>query len=205
MATEHVPPPPDAPTGVSYLEWGAVMGGSAVAVAISIVLTQFAATAGLTLGDPVLASGKVSWQVLAVGLWVILVALASATAGGYIAGRLRSRFGDAKAAEVEFRDGAHGLVVWAVSTAAVALLTAATAAIAAIGGAAVTEVDSAATLPDAVLRASGNISIIFGFATAAGSVLAVAGAWHAAKTGGEHRDANVSVDLATPAWLRKKT
>ena len=63
MAVEPLPPTP----GESYLEWGAVLGGAAVAVAISVTLTQFGAAAGLGLGAPVLESGGASWQVLVAG------------------------------------------------------------------------------------------------------------------------------------------
>jgi hypothetical protein len=35
-------------------------------------------------------------------------------AGGYVAGRMRSRWGETTAHEVEFRDGLHGGLVWAV-------------------------------------------------------------------------------------------
>ncbi|MEQ9126001.1 MAG: hypothetical protein RIM80_25945, partial [Alphaproteobacteria bacterium] len=87
--------------GESYLEWGAVLGGAAVAVAITVTLSQFGAAVGLGLGAPVLEGGGASWQVLVAGLWLVLVAFASAAGGGYLAGRMRSRFGDAEPSEVE--------------------------------------------------------------------------------------------------------
>jgi len=91
------------PQGQSYLEWGAVWGGSVIAIATSTVLGQFGGTAGLALGDPVLANGEPSWQVVVASLWLFLTALASSAGGGYIAGRMRSRWGDAAKSEVEFR------------------------------------------------------------------------------------------------------
>lgn len=87
----------------SYLEWGPVWGGGAVAVALSLVLMQFGAGIGLSVGDPVLESGAVSWNVLAAGLWTVWVALVASAAGGYIAGRMRQRWQDATEQEVEFR------------------------------------------------------------------------------------------------------
>lgn len=202
MAIEPAPPPHVA--GESYLEWGAVLGGAAVATAISVVLTQFGAAAGLGLGEPTLAAGGASWQVLAAGLWVVLIALASAVAGGYIAGRMRSRFGDASAEEVEFRDGAHGLVVWAVSTLGVGLALALASALAAIGGAVAAPMAASVELSDEVARFTSNISAIFAFAAAAGAALSAAGAWQAAKVGGEHRDKGISVDVVTPRPFRRK-
>ena len=79
-------------SGESYLAWSSVMGGSVVAIAISAFLIQFGAAVGLSAGEPLLENGTASWNVVVAGLWVVWVALASAAAGGYIAGRMRSRW-----------------------------------------------------------------------------------------------------------------
>lgn len=197
MAMEPMPTTP----GESYLEWGAVLGGAAVAVAITVTLSQFGAAVGLGLGAPVLEGGGASWQVLVAGLWLVLVAFASAAGGGYLAGRMRSRFGDAEPSEVEFRDGAHGLVVWGVATLA---SLGALAAIAALTGAAGAAAFDRADLSDAGLRFADNIGAIYAFATAAAAALSAGAAWQAAKVGGEHRDQGISVDAAAPKFLRRK-
>jgi len=49
------------------------------------------------------------------GLYLIFVALVSYGCGAYFAGRVRSTWATS-AEEIEFRDGAHGVVVWAVAT-----------------------------------------------------------------------------------------
>jgi len=54
-------------------------------------------------------------------LYLILVALAAYGLGGYLAGRLRSHLSLQNAEEVEFRDGCHGLAVWAIATILTAL------------------------------------------------------------------------------------
>jgi hypothetical protein len=64
--------------------------------------------------------------VLLSGLWLLLVALGSFALGGYIAGRVRSSWKTSED-EVEFRDGAHGLLVWALAIVIGAVLTWATA------------------------------------------------------------------------------
>jgi hypothetical protein len=51
----------------------------------------------------------------ALGLWTIWVVALSCMSGGYLAGRLRHRIGDASEHEVEVRDGSHGIGVWALS------------------------------------------------------------------------------------------
>jgi hypothetical protein len=60
-------------------------------------------------------------------LYLILVALTAYALGGYIAGRMRNRVNAAGAEEVEFRDGTHGLLVWALATLLTALVAFATA------------------------------------------------------------------------------
>lgn len=68
--------------GGSYLEWKAILGGAAVAAAVSIVLLQFGSGIGLALGDPFLADGRASWNVVVAALWLTLVAVASAAIAG---------------------------------------------------------------------------------------------------------------------------
>src|SRR5712671_719003 len=60
--------------------------------------------------------------VLLTGLYLVLAAIASYGFGGYLAGRLRPAITDGTSEETEFRDGAHGLLVWAIATVLTALL-----------------------------------------------------------------------------------
>ena len=190
--------------GSSYLEWGAILGGAMVAGAISVVFLQFGAGVGLAVGAPTLEDGGVSWNVLVAGLWVAVVALASSSAGGYLAGRMRSRWGDATEAEVEFRDGVHGLVVWGVATLAVGILMALLALVSAIGAGAVGGSGEAEDTADLV-RITANVSTIFNFATAAGAALGAAAAWLGATFGGQHRDEGLSVHEVVPKIFRRKS
>jgi hypothetical protein len=193
-------------TASSYVEWGAVAGGLFVAWAISIVLLQFGATAGLAVGAPTLADGATSWNVLAAGLWVVLVTIASASGGGYLAGRMRARHGDGTENEVEVRDGVHGLVVWAGATVAVAAFTALAGILASMAAAPLANPanNPVAGLSDDVLRLANNDSTIFGFSTAAGAALAAAAAWFAGTAGGKHRDEGLSIDVVVPVMFRRK-
>jgi len=197
---------PLSPAAASYIEWGGVAGGLFVAWAISIVLFQFGATAGLAAGAPTLADGAASWNVLVAGLWVVLVTLASASGGGYVAGRMRARHGDGTPDEAEVRDGMQGLVVWAGATVAVAVVTALAGMLTSLAAGPLDTplADPSAEMSDTVLRLAGNGSIIFGFATAAGAALAAAAAWFAATAGGKHRDAGLSIHGVVPAMLRRK-
>ncbi|TQV70076.1 hypothetical protein [Denitrobaculum tricleocarpae] len=187
--------------GESHLAWSAVLGGAVVAVAISAFLLQFGTAVGLSAGAPLLDDGTVSWNVLVAGLWVVWVALASAAAGGYLAGRMRSRWVHAPQHEVEFRDGIHGLVVWAVAS-----LVAGFSLFIAAGFAALSDAPLAAgnagDVSELAERIAGNASIITAFATAAAAAIGAAAAWFAAKLGGEHRDQEVDVNTLVPFYKK---
>jgi hypothetical protein len=109
-------PAPFSEAGVQrYVDWGAILAGAAVAVGTFSVFAAFGSAIGLALvpsatEDRVAGTGLL----VAAALWALWVQLSSYMAGGYITGRLRQRIGDAKPHEVEMRDGAHGLVMWAV-------------------------------------------------------------------------------------------
>ncbi len=108
----------------SYVDWSAVVAGSVLASAISLVLLTFGTAIGLSMTSPFEnegASGPVF--AIALGLWLLWVIVSSFLAGGYLAGRLRPRVGDATQQEVEIRDGAHGLTVWALGILVAGLLT----------------------------------------------------------------------------------
>jgi hypothetical protein len=57
-------------------------------------------------------------------IWIVIVQWISAGFGGYITGRLRSKWADTHTHEVFFRDTAHGFVTWALATSIVAILVA---------------------------------------------------------------------------------
>jgi hypothetical protein len=105
-----------APSGLSYIEWSPVIAGAIGASAISFLLLTFGGAVGLTLTSPIPSdSGLSLWgTVIAVVWWAVLVQIGSFFVGGYLAGRMRARWGDATHYEVRFRDGAHGFLVWSV-------------------------------------------------------------------------------------------
>jgi hypothetical protein len=99
------------------MQWGPIVAGSIAAAALGLVLHSFAAAIGLAV-----SSTAPTWRDASVALWLlsgvylIAVALATYGLGGYIAGRLRNRFTNVSADEVEARDGTCGLLVWALAT-----------------------------------------------------------------------------------------
>lgn len=190
-----------APADRSYFEWGPVIAGAIAAAALSVVLFQFGAAAGLSGVETVREDGSISWRVLVAGLWVVWMAIASAALGGYIAGRMRIRWPNVSDNEAELRDGLHGLVVWALSTLLATIALGVLAAVSAIGTAmseGVTETPAAE-----LVAIAANASVIIGFATAAGALLAAAVAFFFAILGGEHRDEDTDVNSLLPTFLHK--
>lgn len=106
-----------------YIQWTPAIAGALAAAALAFVLHSFAAAIGLavTLTAPTWRDASVALQLLT-GLYLVLVAMAALGAGGYIAGRMRAPI-DGTNDEIEFRDGVHGLLVWAIAMVLTALLT----------------------------------------------------------------------------------
>lgn len=119
----------------SLVDWSAILAGAFLAAAVSFVLLTFGAAIGLSATSPWPGSG-LSPKVLAslAIFWAMAQQIGAFMAGGYIAGRMRPRWAGTDPDEVQFRDGLHGGLVWAVGIAIGAvLLLATTGAIARTG------------------------------------------------------------------------
>jgi hypothetical protein len=117
----HVGPSPTASasarpqTGASFIEWSAIFAGAVLAAALSFVFLTFGAAIGLSFTSPWPNSGASAKFIAAVAiLWVMVQQIGAFMAGAYVAGRLRSRWHETTEHEIEFRDGLHGALVWAV-------------------------------------------------------------------------------------------
>jgi hypothetical protein len=114
----------DASNPAHYVDWSAIAAGAFIAVAISSVFLAFGSAIGLSLTSfKAVNSLSVTGLVIAASLWLLWVQVSSFIGGGYVAGRLRRRIGDATPHEVEMRDGSHGLIVWAVGVVLGTVLT----------------------------------------------------------------------------------
>lgn len=125
---------PDAESAQSAVSWAAIFAGVAVALATVFVLLALGAGLGLTTISPWGNSGvsATTFSIMtAIGL--IVVQWISSGLGGFVAGRLRTKWANVHTHEIFFRDTAHGLVTWALSTLiGVMLLTSAASSV--IGG-----------------------------------------------------------------------
>lgn len=134
----HVGPAPATSAtsaGASFVEWGAVLAGAFLAAAISFVLLTFGAAIGLSATSPWPNSGVSAKLITTLAvLWAMMQQIGAFMVGGYVAGRMRSRWHEPTQHEVEFRDGLHGGLVWAVGIVIGAALAMATAGAAAKTG-----------------------------------------------------------------------
>jgi hypothetical protein len=121
--------------GVAGVSWPAVVAGAVASCAISLVVLAFGVGLGLSVVSPWGGAGvSATTFKIGTGLFMIVVAMLSSSIGGYIAGRLRSRWIGVHSDEVYFRDTAHGFIAWAFATVLGAVLLASPAS-SLIGGA----------------------------------------------------------------------
>jgi len=134
------------PSDASSVSWAAVFAGALAAAALSLILLLLGSGLGLSMVSPWSGQG-VSGTTFAVStaVWLVVVQWLSAAFGGYLAGRLRTKWAGIPDDETMFRDTAHGFLSWALATVVVAgLLGSAVTAVVGGGAAAVTSVASGA-------------------------------------------------------------
>ncbi|QKW55692.1 hypothetical protein [Stenotrophomonas sp. NA06056] len=105
------------PTSESAVSWGAILAGAVAAAALSLILLILGVGLGLSSVSPWSFEGvskeTFGWTSIA---WLTFTALAASGLGGYLAGRLRTKWTQIHGDETYFRDTAHGFVSWAVAT-----------------------------------------------------------------------------------------
>jgi hypothetical protein len=107
--------------GRSAASWGAIIAGALVAASVSLILLALGAGLGFASISPWPGHGTAATTfAVTTAIWFIVMQWISAGIGGYIAGRLRTRWIGTHTHEVFFRDTAHGLVTWALATVVVA-------------------------------------------------------------------------------------
>jgi hypothetical protein len=131
----------DAETAVSIK---AILAGATGSIAVTMILVAFGVGVGFSVISPWSGQGvSTTTFTAAAGVYLFVVAMLSSTIGGYLAGRLRSRWAAVNEHERYFRDSAHGFVVWALAT--IVLATVMGSAVSGlIGGAASTVAPAAA-------------------------------------------------------------
>ncbi len=118
----------------SAVAWAAIIGGACVTVAIALLLLQLGSGIGLASVSAWPGAGaSATTFTVAAAIWLIVVQWLACAFGGYITGRLRTKWARLHSDEVFFRDTAHGFLTWAVAVLFAAALLG-SAATSAIGG-----------------------------------------------------------------------
>lgn len=105
----------------SAVSWGAIFAGAVAATAFALIMTLAASGLGLTMVSPFSSQGVSATTFgVSAAIGLIVVQWLSSGVGGYVAGRLRTKWSGVHNDEVYFRDTAHGLLAWAVATMLVA-------------------------------------------------------------------------------------
>lgn len=111
----------------SAVSWGAIFAGAVAAASLALILLILGAGLGLTTVSPWehhgLSAGTVGIAAIA---WLTFTQIVASGMGGYLAGRLRTKWVDVHTDEVYFRDTAHGLLSWSVALLVSAVLLTAT-------------------------------------------------------------------------------
>ena len=107
--------PVESPT--SALAWGPIIGGAVAATGITLILLLVGSGMGLTMVSPWSGENSSAATVgVSAAIWLVVVQWLSAALGGYLTGRLRTKWAAAHTDEVFFRDTAHGFLSWALAT-----------------------------------------------------------------------------------------
>ncbi|MCK1286592.1 hypothetical protein IVB41_21980 [Bradyrhizobium sp. 44] len=113
---------------VAGVSWAAVLAGAVASLALTLVLLSFGAGMGFSVVSPWGNSGvSATTFKIGTGLYFIVMAMISSAVGGYLAGRLRTKWVGVQTTEVHFRDTAHGFLAWAAASVLGAVLLAAPA------------------------------------------------------------------------------
>lgn len=176
-------PIPAGPS-TSAVAWSAVWAGTVVAVGASLILLTIGSAFGLasvSLWPGV--SAKPSSFTIGAGIWLIVMQWLSSALGGYVTGRLRTRWQSLHTDEVFFRDTAHGLLTWGTATIIVATVSVVAAALSAAATPAA-DVQISAEEAEAARKTAAAFATFTGISMLIGAFIAsVCGA-----IGGELRD-----------------
>ena len=172
-------------SSASAVEWAAIAGGALAAIGLSIILFTLGSGLGLAVARPwsFSAPSPTTFGVAAAIGLIVTQWLASAL-GGYLTGRLRTKWVGIRTDEIFFRDTAHGFLAWALATVLMAALFSVlgTATVAATSGGA--DVTVTAEAAEQARKAAASFSLFTSVSFLIGAFIAsVAGA-----LGGFHRD-----------------
>ena len=127
-----------AESSASGVAWPAIIGGAFASVALAVLLFTLGSGLGLASVSPWANTGAtVTTVTVMTGIWLIVMHWLASGLGGYLTGRLRTKWAGLHTHEVFFRDTANGFLSWAVASVAGAVIVVTTAAFVVSGTAAI--------------------------------------------------------------------
>lgn len=101
----------------SAVNWAPIVAGAFAAATLTFILMLLGSGLGLTMVSP-WSGESFSATTLAVstGIWLVVVQWLASAFGGYLTGRLRTKWVGIHTDETLFRDTAHGFLAWALAT-----------------------------------------------------------------------------------------
>ena len=104
-------------SSTTAVSWGPIIAGAFAASTLTFILMLLGSGLGLSMVSPWSGSGaSVTTFAVSTAIWLIIVQWLSSGVGGYLAGRLRTKWVGIPPDEVYFRDTAHGFLAWALAT-----------------------------------------------------------------------------------------
>lgn len=101
----------------SAVSWGSIIAGAFAASTLTFILMLLGSGLGLTAASPWTNEGAgVTTFAVSAAIWLVVVQWLSSGLGGYLTGRLRTRWVGIHTDETFFRDTAHGFLAWALAT-----------------------------------------------------------------------------------------
>lgn len=108
---------PAAEASRSAVSWAAIFCGAVVAASVSLILLALGSALNLASISPWAGLGvSVTTFTVMTAIWFIVTQWIASGIGGYLTGRMRTKWVSIHTHEVFFRDTAHGFVTWALAT-----------------------------------------------------------------------------------------
>jgi hypothetical protein len=179
----------------SPVSWAAISAGAAVASSLSLILLILGTGLGLSSVSPWASAGMgaAAFGVSTI-LWLTCTQLVASGMGGYLAGRLRTKYVAVHSDEVYFRDTAHGFLTWALAT----LITASVLA-SAVG----TVVGAGASVAGGVASATASTAAAVGGAAATSALSSNKSLTSASTTSSGGGIASEPIDYLLESMFRK--
>lgn len=101
----------------SAVSWGAIIAGALAASTLTAILMLVGSGIGLAIVSPWPGHGAgLTAFAATTAVGMIIIQWLSSGVGGYLAGRLRTKWVGVRSEEVFFRDTVHGFLAWAAAT-----------------------------------------------------------------------------------------